>query len=469
MFLFNKKVNEKKADEKKVKEKVTVKKTHYEILGIANTATNAEIKKAYFNLVRIYQPDRSPKEFKEIRAAYETLSDAEKRAEYDAIGDLPPSIVPLFHEAQRFDRFGRPDKAVKLYQAILTIHPELDHVREECALSLAWDKKTGKAIEVWEELCRRQPDNPRYARGLGRCYLERGWHKKAMTEARRAVSLERPSIESWSLLVSCALEGLKNDGDTWDELAAISAEAVKAVKPVTTNEWEKIHLYTHAFLSAGSRNRNDAKRYLREMIRLIRENGMRGRESGQQAMSEMLKYVPVEGLALHYPELKEMADLLPDLSGSLREKLDAARLGSDIERLQGKKFHDVFYDLFRILNDDGMTSDDDLELISIEYYILDNKQTFDPQLRRLKVEFPELYALHAPFFNMVLRTRDPEKMLYQRGKKIKKLRRLTNVEEDDDEPDSGPAVTVHRAQPKVGRNDPCPCGSGKKYKHCCGA
>ncbi|NOQ18309.1 MAG: hypothetical protein GQ507_03620 [Dehalococcoidales bacterium] len=21
---------------------------------------------------------------------------------------------------------------------------------------------------------------------------------------------------------------------------------------------------------------------------------------------------------------------------------------------------------------------------------------------------------------------------------------------------------------KVGRNEPCPCGSGKKYKHCCG-
>jgi preprotein translocase subunit SecA len=28
--------------------------------------------------------------------------------------------------------------------------------------------------------------------------------------------------------------------------------------------------------------------------------------------------------------------------------------------------------------------------------------------------------------------------------------------------------TVRRATPKVGRNDPCPCGSGKKYKHCCG-
>jgi uncharacterized protein len=29
-------------------------------------------------------------------------------------------------------------------------------------------------------------------------------------------------------------------------------------------------------------------------------------------------------------------------------------------------------------------------------------------------------------------------------------------------------ATFRRLTPKVGRNDPCPCGSGKKYKHCCG-
>lgn len=28
--------------------------------------------------------------------------------------------------------------------------------------------------------------------------------------------------------------------------------------------------------------------------------------------------------------------------------------------------------------------------------------------------------------------------------------------------------TVRREGPKVGRNDPCPCGSGKKFKKCCG-
>ncbi len=32
-----------------------------------------------------------------------------------------------------------------------------------------------------------------------------------------------------------------------------------------------------------------------------------------------------------------------------------------------------------------------------------------------------------------------------------------------------PEEPERRESPKVGRNDPCPCGSGKKYKKCCGA
>jgi preprotein translocase subunit SecA len=36
-------------------------------------------------------------------------------------------------------------------------------------------------------------------------------------------------------------------------------------------------------------------------------------------------------------------------------------------------------------------------------------------------------------------------------------------------PAMGHPVTVQRSVPKVGRNDPCPCGSGKKYKYCHGA
>ncbi|WP_353887272.1 SEC-C metal-binding domain-containing protein [uncultured Herbaspirillum sp.] len=30
-------------------------------------------------------------------------------------------------------------------------------------------------------------------------------------------------------------------------------------------------------------------------------------------------------------------------------------------------------------------------------------------------------------------------------------------------------MTSRRTSPKINRNDPCPCGSGRKYKYCCAA
>jgi uncharacterized protein len=35
--------------------------------------------------------------------------------------------------------------------------------------------------------------------------------------------------------------------------------------------------------------------------------------------------------------------------------------------------------------------------------------------------------------------------------------------------DAPASAPVHRNETRVGRNDPCPCGSGKKYKKCCGS
>jgi preprotein translocase subunit SecA len=50
-----------------------------------------------------------------------------------------------------------------------------------------------------------------------------------------------------------------------------------------------------------------------------------------------------------------------------------------------------------------------------------------------------------------------------------------HAEFDEAQSEEAPADVVVTAQPvqnhlpKVGRNDPCPCGSGKKFKHCHGA
>ncbi|WP_345974842.1 J domain-containing protein [Sulfurimonas sp. HSL3-7] len=67
-------------------------KSLYETLGVSDNASEAEIKKAYRKLARQYHPDvnKDPgaeDKFKEINAAYEVLSDKDKKAQYDAYGD----------------------------------------------------------------------------------------------------------------------------------------------------------------------------------------------------------------------------------------------------------------------------------------------------------------------------------------------------------------------------------------------
>jgi preprotein translocase subunit SecA len=44
----------------------------------------------------------------------------------------------------------------------------------------------------------------------------------------------------------------------------------------------------------------------------------------------------------------------------------------------------------------------------------------------------------------------------------------TGEQDNAPEPEQRSIEPIVNDQPKVGRNDPCPCGSGKKYKKCCG-
>ena len=68
----------------------------YETLGLAPTATEAEIKQTYFTLVREHPPERDPEGFKRIRAAYEKLRAAGDRAVTDLfmIDESLPAAPP---------------------------------------------------------------------------------------------------------------------------------------------------------------------------------------------------------------------------------------------------------------------------------------------------------------------------------------------------------------------------------------
>ena len=70
-------------------------KDYYETLGVNKGASKEEIKKAFHKLAHKYHPDKNKgddSKFKEVNQAYQTLSDEQKRAQYDQFGSDGPNM-----------------------------------------------------------------------------------------------------------------------------------------------------------------------------------------------------------------------------------------------------------------------------------------------------------------------------------------------------------------------------------------
>ena len=469
----------------------------YEQLEVARTASPQEIKRAYFRLVRRYTPEKEPDAFMRIRQAYETLSDEARRNAYDAdlsrLADVPGEVAAIIMEAERLSAKRLWADAVR----VLEKSPYAKDGSVQCSLAnlyLSMDK-SGMAAKVMDRLIAKEPNNENYLRLAVKVYLERGWMKKA-AEIRKYLDFLDPD----------------NDGNASALLRDKTGQApfrTGEIVEMVEKKGGKAPLLCARLLHADLRlayERLDAP-YQQLSFELFGEGSQNTWGDPAFAAKKLAEHT--EGIKgekrdcvrdiIEYDILDELFDadcyhILPDIDQAIRN------VGA--EYLFQTSFYEVLslgYTAWKAVQEgipkelaalplmiawsqadiltDRLQAECRDEILFLEMDILDMPFIFVPHLRRFKEAFSPFYQHAADFFQMIQQAGD-QKLLYEFNRRIPKAKKLGSrlvldfLGKGDSPGNPGGSVESEKpAQPvrvvKIGRNDPCPCGSGKKYKKCC--
>lgn len=151
----------------------------YSRLGVSQSASADEIKRAYLALVRQYTPERAPEAFKRIREAYETLSNSDARRQYDSRPD--PRVALLLNQASDAMKSHEYQVAEQAYKRVLLASPGLGWVRNLLGLCFLYQRRADEAIAQYERLLRESQADASIHANAGQAY----WMVKRFDEAER--------------------------------------------------------------------------------------------------------------------------------------------------------------------------------------------------------------------------------------------------------------------------------------------
>ncbi|MCR6544235.1 DnaJ domain-containing protein [Dehalobacterium formicoaceticum] len=105
----------------------------YKILGTRSNIGQDRIKEKYIEKLREFPPETHPEEFQEIRRAYETLKDVNKRKQYDMLRKYGDKLEKTMDDVMFLRSTGEYQKAMELVDYVLEIEPDNTAVRLEQA------------------------------------------------------------------------------------------------------------------------------------------------------------------------------------------------------------------------------------------------------------------------------------------------------------------------------------------------
>ena len=441
---------------------------YYELLNIARDADAVAIKRAYFSAVKLHSPDSDPEGFKAVRTAYETLSNSQKRAEYDAYFSVSDEIQNELLTARELIRENKLKQAMEFLTGLSENNPDSMDVKRLLAETLWLMNKSGAAETICKELLKKDPADCDTLLLRAKIAVSGDQIKKAGNFLNKAVAAAPHNSRAWIRYMNHAMEyDQKRISDIFERAMAISPDLfldeyrlyLVGACELTLSPPKKLFpsenplKYYEKFTELFCNDKNPDK-----IIFLTAMTVISNIVEKNEFIPFINKILPILENSRHRRDEDEVE------FKNIRTTITLNQLRSD------KRIHDILVDLtWLLLDDDG----DKNEKLGMECYIVFNLAVLRPSIKILRNEYPECFKLNQTFYLDVLNEKKADFLTDKYLAIYKKLKPLINDAPDDEEPyddfdvieESKPFV---RDTPKIGRNDPCPCGSGKKYKKCCG-
>jgi len=463
---------------------------YYDVLGVSRDADSAAIKRAYFNAVKVHTPDKEPEMFKTVRAAYETLFDQKKRAEYDSHfnADLGAELQDELLKVHALVRENKYKQAMDLLNKLNTLHPEHEEIQLKLAEMHFAMKKSGRAEGILKEILAANPKNIDALLARAQVSMSRGHTTKAVEYIESAIEIEPKNRKAWGIYLAHTMEHRSYSLVSFFERALSVDPDMFADSYFDYIGFIFYREFGGQRLSAAIKDFSQNNKEHR-LVLLCFEKFVHYYINDENPKPET--YESAVKAAAYLSEVSEFAPFINQLLPAL-EKSKHRTEKDDYSFAQIKialafatldeKLHPSLLDLVNL----SLSKADKDEILGVKCYIVRRIDKLRKSIETLREKLPEVYEINAEFYDEILNDKKREfidrkyitafMQLVKKGKDDWAFIEFDGDDDDEDDDDyfgfnkeSEPpkGETFVRETPKIGANEKCPCGSGKKFKKCC--
>lgn len=298
--------------------------TLYELLGVPETATPEEIKRAYFASVRQRRPDAFPELFQKLTESMRVLGDVQKRGEYDQTRRGGRRVQALLDQAAGvLDK--DPQKALTTLKGAIAIAPDLPRPRLLLAQTLFRLGEWAGAEKQYRWLLRTGGKSETLHVKLARCLLKQDRLAEAHQEVLAALALSPvwydahflqaaiyEAQENWSSAAASLEAAIQSDGREnfadFDALVRLWEVFHRAGVSEETIAASSLRIVSTVPLPTGGEDPEADALVARAVLRLCDRAGELS-EMGRDALASALLFVAARIEGADHEAQSRMADL----------------------------------------------------------------------------------------------------------------------------------------------------------------